>query len=226
VTTARAAPAQVGEARQTLEVKVLGTNRADLAVSGAKVAGEADTVVTATLGLRNNGPASRWTDIGPAVEATVTLPPGTSYAEQDVPKNCSASEFEPLDRVTVWSCRAPLYLEAGEEVSFAFPLRITTVIPNATGTIVLDKEYADKVNTCNNTAKIIINPIGGNTPTPACDPSASPSPTPTGGTGGGDGTDEPGLPITGPGAGLIAGSGVLIVLLGIGALVLTRRRRA
>jgi hypothetical protein len=48
---------------------------------------------------------------------------------------------------------------------------------------------------------------------------------PPGSSPAGDGTEEPGLPITGPGAGPIAGSGVLIVLLGIGVLGLLRRRR-
>lgn len=216
VTTARAASAQAGEARQVLEVKVLGTSRTDIAVSGAAVSGALGTVVTASPGMRNNGPASRWNGIGPVVEATVTLPPGTSFAGRTGPENCYATEVSPLELVTVWRCGLMFYFEAGQEISFPFPLLIDTVIPNATGTIVLDRQYADKVDTCNNTAKIILNPTGGADPSPTCTPTAPP----TGGTGGG----EPGLPITGPGAGPISGSGVLIVLLGVGTFVLARRR--
>jgi hypothetical protein len=225
VTGARAARAQAGEARQTLEVKVLGTNRADIAVFGATASGAVGAVVTVAPGMRNNGPASRWNDIGPAAEATITLPPGTSFlgVEEDLPDNCFATEFLPFEQVKVWRCEVNFYFEAGQEVTFPFPLRINTATPNATGTIVLDKAYADKVNTCNNTAKIIINPTGGTPSASSCTPSATPTAVPTGSAGGGGG--EPGLPITGPGAAAIAGSGALIVLIGFGVLMLGRRRR-
>jgi hypothetical protein len=219
VTTTRAARAQAGEARQLLRVEVLGTSKTDIAVSGATVSGAAGSVVTATLSMRNNGPASRWSATGSAAQARVVLPPGTSYAAENGPAPCYAIDFSPLEEVTNWGCGVMFSFEAGQEVSFSFPLRIDTVIPNATGTIVLEKEHADKVNTCNNAAKIIINPTGG--ASPACAPSA----TPTGGTGGGNGQDEPGLPITGPDAALLAGSGVLIGLLGLGVFVSARRRR-
>ena len=77
----------------------------------------------------------------------------------------------------------------------------TAIVTNATGQVSV--VLAGDPNAANDTAPVIVNPAG---------------------TGGGGG--EPGLPVTGPAARLIAGVGVLLVAGGVIGLLLTRRRRS
>ncbi|BCY05326.1 hypothetical protein [Actinoplanes sp. L3-i22] len=217
LSTARAAAVpQVGVASQDVQVKVTGTNKSDLAAVGATLTGRAGDQKVVRVGIHNRGPASRFSDIASVAEADVTLPPGTEFAGQVPPVNCAPVGETVLVKATRWRCEVPFYLVATKATFFDFTLRIVTVTPNAKGTVTIAKEFADTINTCNNKASLIANPT--TTPSATCSPAATPT--------GGDDTDEPGLPITGPGAGPLAATGVLTVLLGAGLLLLTRRRRS
>jgi hypothetical protein len=72
-----------------------------------------------------------------------------------------------------------------------------------------DGVFGADQNLANNTADLLINPPGGV----------------GGGSAGGTGGAGGGLPITGPGATLAAGAGVILLLAGAAAFTVARRRR-
>lgn len=117
---------------------------------------------------------------------------------------------------TVYRCWA-LKIDAGQTLTEDFALRITKVVPNATGTVSFHEPHgydsstedpyaepqdppADR-DTSNDKATVVINPAGG-------------------GAGGGSG-----LPVTGGQTGLIAASGLVLLIVGGALYLLARRRR-
>ncbi|GIF09734.1 hypothetical protein [Actinoplanes siamensis] len=181
-----------------VSVRIQGTNPADLAAVGATVTGGAGDVVTARVGLHNNGPATldRFPDT--VAEATVTLPPGTVIADVTrVPNGCSSMGSGIPAKATRWHCLTGGFLPAGRTFSWELPLRVVEVVPNATGSIVLTKAYSN-TDKSNDKAALVANPSGD---------------------------EGGGLPITGPRTGPLAAGGASIVALGVLGLLLARRRR-
>ncbi|MBQ0896685.1 LPXTG cell wall anchor domain-containing protein [Micromonospora sp. U56] len=201
-----------------MEVSVTGKNGVDLAAIGDSVTGKAGEVVNATVGVRNNGPASLdFNRSGsPVTKIDVTVPTGTTAVE--VPEVCVPFDGKQEDwdnagkpGEKAYRCWPDLYIAAGEEQTVEFGLRIDKVVPNATGTVTINAKcecegFTEDIKPANDTAKLLVNATGGN----------------GGGDGGGDGGT---LPITGESTALVAGIGGLLLAAGVGGYVVARRRR-
>ncbi|RKN46468.1 LPXTG cell wall anchor domain-containing protein [Micromonospora endolithica] len=201
-----------------LEVKVTGKNSTDLEAIGAKLAGGKGAEVPATIGFRNNGPATL--DYGRSGSSV-------THMEVEVPKGTYAAKVsdwcfpvkgeewgepgEPGARK--YSCYTSSFVKAGEQETFDFVFRIDEVIANAAGTVKInvpcecDGGFYQDLKPANDTAKILVNATGNG-----------------GGEGGGDG-DDPTLPITGANTALFAGLGAVLLAAGAAGFVVARRRR-
>ncbi|WP_433346158.1 LPXTG cell wall anchor domain-containing protein [Micromonospora sp. CA-111912] len=197
-------------------VKVSGRNGADLQAIGDTVKGKAGAVVTATVGFRNNGPATL-DHIRSGSDVTfvdVTVPTGTTAVEvpfECAPRKGNDSNWEEAGKpgAREYRCYPGPLAPAGVELTTEFALRIDKVIANAEGTVKVNVPceceggfYAD-LKPANDTAKIVVNAAS------------------SGGGGGGDG----GLPVTGASTGLVAGIGVLLLVAGVGGYLVAKRRR-
>jgi LPXTG-motif cell wall-anchored protein len=200
-----------------MEIAVTGKNGADLAAIGDEVAGKAGEIVTATVGVRNNGPASL--DFGrsgsPVTKIDVTVPNGTTAVE--VPEVCAPLNGDEQDwenagkpGAKTYRCYPDIFIAAGEEQTVEFGLKIDKLIANATGKVTINAKcecdgFTEDLNPANDTAKLLVNATGqGN------------------GEGGGEGG---GLPVTGSSTGIIAGIGGLLLVAGVGGYLTARRRR-
>lgn len=213
----------------TAEVTVTGKNGGDLAAIGDSVSGAAGDLVTVTIGLVNRGPAAF--DSGrsgePVTRLRLELPAGTAAVAQ--PEGCSV--FEPDDDdaenefkpgVPAYLCPSGTFIGVGQRQTWEIRLRIDRVIPNATGRVWVNAPCActgmDRdLDPRNDTAPVVVNPTagpGGGAPT-------GPGGGRTGGATGGQGAASGGLPVTGAPAGVLAGTGLLLVL---GGVALARRR--
>ncbi|MEV5691018.1 LPXTG cell wall anchor domain-containing protein [Micromonospora globbae] len=204
----------------SVEVKVTGKNSTDLEALGDKVGGKAGDTVKATVGVRNNGPATldRNRAASSVTYLTLGVPKGTTAVE--VPQTCmpeNGDEWgEPGEPGAAhYRCFFGSFLKAGDTATLDFTLRIDKVIANATGTVKINVPcacdggfYAD-LKPANDTTKLLVNATADG----------------DGGQGGGDDGDGPTLPITGSSTGLIAGVGALLLVAGVGGYVLARRRK-
>ena len=195
-------------------IKVNGTNGTDLAAIGASLKGRAGSVVTATVGFRNNGPATldkTNADWEAATHTVVELPPGTTAVE--IPVSC---QLRPGTRT--YQCASEMLLVAGQTYSMKFRLRIDKVISNARGAVWVNApcecpaggSFEDDIKPANDRAVILVNAAQG------------------GGHGAGEGSGGGGgggsLPITGSPINLIAGIGALLLVSGAGCYLLARRQ--
>ncbi|MDT5043782.1 MAG: hypothetical protein QOE51_4767 [Actinoplanes sp.] len=201
-----------------IDLKVTGKQGADLVAKGAEVKGAAGAEVTATVGVRNNGPATiDWNRSGETIATTdVDVPAGTTVLT--VPAGCRQTVDGQVDGdqpakpgFAHYQCASGYLVKAGETISYAFGLRIDKVVPNATGVVAVNNPcecsiFADDLDLTNNKAAIVVNAAG----TPG-----------NGGQGGGGGS----LPITGPMGATIAGVGVLLLAAGGVGFAMARRRR-
>ncbi|SBT53682.1 LPXTG cell wall anchor domain-containing protein [Micromonospora narathiwatensis] len=202
-----------------LAVKVTGKNSTDLEALGATLTGKVGDLVKATVGVRNNGPATLdYNRAGSSITyMALDVPKGTTAVE--VPQSCApvngdkwGEPGEPGARH--YRCYFDPFLKAGDTATRDFTLRIDKVIANATGIVKInvpcqcDGGFYRDLKPANDTAKLVVNPAagGGN----------------DGGQGGGDGGT---LPITGSSTGLIAGIGALLLAAGAGGYVIARRRK-
>ncbi|MEW2142920.1 LPXTG cell wall anchor domain-containing protein [Micromonospora vinacea] len=194
-------------------IKATGTNGTDLAAIGATLKGTAGAVVTATVGFRNNGPATLDKtngDFEAATHTAVELPPGTSAVE--VPDSCQLRQG-----TRTYQCASEMLLVAGQSYTVKFRLRVDKVIPNARGAVRVNApcecpaggSFQDDIKPANDKATIVVNAAQSG-----------------GGQGDGDGGGGGGgsLPITGAHTILIAGIGVLLLVTGAGCYLLARRQ--
>ncbi|PWR11880.1 LPXTG cell wall anchor domain-containing protein [Micromonospora acroterricola] len=199
-----------------MTVKVTGKNGVDLVAVADKVAGKAGDVVTATAGVRNDGPAAL--DFGrlgsPVTKIDVAVPEGTTAVK--VPEVCAPLNGDQADwdqagkpGKKLYRCYPDIFIGVDEEQTVEFGLRIDKVIANATGTVTINAKcecegFSDDLNPANDIAKLLVNAAGGQ--------------------GGGD-DDGGALPITGQSTGLIAGIGALLLAAGVGGYLVAKRRR-
>jgi hypothetical protein len=143
------------------DVHVGGANGVDLAAIGGTVTGRVGDVVTAQVGLRNNGPAtidmSGLFDLGsgtpsqpvPGYAALVVVTPPKGTTVVSAPKGCAAStgggfydDASAPFRAGAESYRCPalpLFL-TGRSQTFAFGLRITAIVAGAAGQVAVPIE--------------------------------------------------------------------------------------
>ncbi|MDW5327790.1 LPXTG cell wall anchor domain-containing protein [Plantactinospora sp. KLBMP9567] len=197
----------------SVALEVTGKNGADLSAIGATLTGEAGDVVTAKLGLRNEGPATidATRGGGSFTNVHVTIPTGTTAV--GVPENCSprdsdgSGDWEQFGKTgaPAYHCYSESFIKVGDQHAFEFKLRIDKVVPNATGSIEINIDcpcegrHSD-LDGSNDEAKILVNA------------------TEEGGGGGG-------LPVTGASTGIVAAAGLLLLAAGVFGFVLARRRR-
>ncbi|WP_343449582.1 LPXTG cell wall anchor domain-containing protein [Micromonospora oryzae] len=213
----RAAAAQTdtdrGNNYTSWNITVTGKNGTDLEAIGDTVEGAAGAVVTATVGFRNNGPATLNYIRGDmsVTYLDVDVPAGTTAVE--VPAECAPRSGNGTDwgdfgkpGARAYRCLADTISVAGETSTGDFRLRIDKVVPNAQGTILVNAKceceggFRDDLKPANDRALIVVNADS---------------------SGGGGGT----LPITGASTGLIAGIGGLLLTAGVGGYLLAKRRR-
>ncbi|WP_328341449.1 LPXTG cell wall anchor domain-containing protein [Micromonospora sp. NBC_00421] len=187
-------------------IKITGRNGTDLVAVGDTVQGGAGAVVTATVGFRNNGPATLDRvngDYEAATHTVVELPPGTTATE--VPDNCG------LRRGTrTYQCSSGMLLLNGKSYTMDFRLRIDRVVPNARGAVHVNAPcecpgsvgFADDLRPANDRAWLTVNPASGQ------------------GAG-----DDGGLPVTGVPTSLFAALGALLLVVGGGGYLMSRHRR-
>ncbi|CCH22260.1 LPXTG cell wall anchor domain-containing protein [Micromonospora lupini] len=197
-----------------MTVKVTGKNGADLVAIGDKLTGKAGDVVTATVGVRNDGPAAL--DFGrggsPVTKIDIAVPAGTTAVEVPevcAPLNGDQQDWENLGKPGAknYRCYPDIFIGVGEEQTVEIGLKIDKVIPNAQGTVTINAKcecegFTEDLKPANDVAKILVNAAGGQ--------------------GGGDGGA---LPITGQSTGLIAGIGALLLAAGVGGYLVAKRRR-
>ncbi|NES14458.1 MULTISPECIES: LPXTG cell wall anchor domain-containing protein [Micromonospora] len=199
----------------SLDVEVTGKNGADLEALGASVKGKAGDKVKATVGVRNNGPATldRSRGDSPVTLLGLDVPKGTTAV--GVPDTCVPANGDDWGEPGTpgrphYICWFDTFLKAADKATLDFTLRIDKVIPNSTGLMKInvpcacDAGFLNDLKPANDTAKIVVNATGD------------------GGQGGGDGGT---LPITGSATGLIAGLGALLLAAGFGGYVVARRRK-
>jgi LPXTG-motif cell wall-anchored protein len=167
------------------------------------VTGAAGDVVTATVGVRNSGPATL--DFGragsPAATIRVNIPQGTTVVS--APQSCVRDG----DENWAYYCDGSYLLVAGDSETYDFRLRIDRVVADASGRVVVNEpcecdRFADDLDLSNNKSAIVVNASG------VCD---------GGGAGGG-------LPVTGP-MGAVGAAGLALLIAGGAGILVARRRR-
>ncbi|WP_027660560.1 LPXTG cell wall anchor domain-containing protein [Salinispora fenicalii] len=199
-----------------ISISATGENGTDLEAIGAELSGEKDAEIHATIGFRNNGPATlNYSRPGSSVTyLEVDIPQGTTAV--GVPDNCAPIQGDQLgDRgepgAAKYHCYAPIISKVGEQETYDFTLRIDEVIADAAGAVRVnvpcqcDGGFYDDIKPANDEAAILVNASGGS-------------------GGGGDGAD-PSLPITGDSTLRVVGLGGLLLAIGAAGFVVARRRR-
>ncbi|GAA3347524.1 hypothetical protein GCM10020358_62640 [Amorphoplanes nipponensis] len=183
-------------------------NQADSVAIGDAFEGKVGDTRTVEVGFRNDGPAAVLPPPAKGKHAArVHIPSGLKLTKVDkdcVPDGDGEPSWNRPGQVSGhdYLCVAAASLAPGAKALFSFTAKIENGDNEDAGSITVDGGVQDK-KTSNNVAKIEVKLTTG---------------TGSGGTGGG-------LPVTGAPTGRIAGVGMLFVLTGALALVLTRRRR-
>ncbi len=156
-------PAEEERSYQAVDVTVTGTNGTDLVAIGDKVSGAVGDLVQATVGVRNDGPATL--DGGragtPPAEVEVTFPAGTSFV--------SAPGCGRADDASRYLCGvpAPYLFKAGTTSTWTFTLRIDKIVAVAQGTVQVNPpcqcNRPNDLNRSNDTALLRANPTTGGT---------------------------------------------------------------
>ncbi|MGW3268324.1 hypothetical protein [Streptomyces sp. NPDC001056] len=140
-------------------------NTADFSVTGAAVTGAAGETVTAPLTFRNEGPG--WLgNLGsgdPVAAVRLIVPPGTTVtgAPADCnPRTLSGGSYPNRTGAPRYDCELPYWVLENTERSFAFTLRIDTVVRGATGEVSIHPpvgEFPHDPDGTNNTAVLAVN---------------------------------------------------------------------
>ncbi|WP_018254814.1 LPXTG cell wall anchor domain-containing protein [Salinispora mooreana] len=199
-----------------LDISATGSNGTDLEAIGTEVSGEKAAEVQASIGFRNNGPATLdYTRPGSSVTyLNVDVPQGTTAVK--VPDLCSpllGDEFGDRGEAGAanYRCYVSSFSKVGEQQTFDFTLRIDEVIADAAGAVKVNVPcrceggFYDDLQPANDEAAILVNA--------------------TGDTGGGGGGADPSLPITGDSTLRVAGLGGLLLAIGAAGFLVARRRR-
>ncbi|MFG3498052.1 hypothetical protein [Streptomyces sp. NPDC047928] len=149
------------------QATVRAVNTADFAVRGAKVTGAAGETVPMNLTFRNKGPA--WVaNLGsgePVAAVDLIVPEGATV--MSAPENCDPRTLDggwTADRVGAprYLCDVPMVVAEDQKLTYAFQLRVDTVVAGATGDVTLRAPWGDKPlafdpNPKNDTGKVVLN---------------------------------------------------------------------
>lgn len=200
-------------------IRVTGNNSTDLEAIGAQLSGEKGAEVHASVGFRNNGPATLdYGRLGSSVTyLEVEVPQGTTAV--GVPDSCTPTrDNKPVGTpgeagADTYLCYPSAFSKVGEQEMFDFTLRIDEVIADAAGGVKVnvpcqcDGGFNDDLTPANDEATILVNAASG-----------------SGGEGGGEG-DDPSLPITGGSTTVVASVGGLLLTAGAVGFVVAHRRQ-
>jgi LPXTG-motif cell wall-anchored protein len=214
-----------------MKVAVTGKQSTDLAAVGDTAAGPKGAIVTVSVGLRNNGPATiDRTRINPAYSIARVFVPAETTAVR-VPNNCAPTTADGVVDINNYgapgaaryTCVEALLLKVGQTSTGDFGLRIDKVVSGARGAVAVGAP-ADQLNKADDNAAIVINGpgSGGGSGPGGSNGGGGDSGS---GSGGGQGGGGGGLPITGPQGATIGAIGALLVLGGAAGFVIARRRR-
>jgi hypothetical protein len=151
-------------------VQIGAENTADFSVTGDAVSGAAGETVTAELTFKNNGPA--WFgNLGsgdPAAEVRLIVPPGTTVT--GVPSGCyphtlTGGYYPKQTGAPRYDCDLRYWVLADTRRTFAFSVRVDTVVPGATGAVSVHPAYGEfgqypflfDPDLTNNTAVLAVN---------------------------------------------------------------------
>ncbi|MFF3754920.1 hypothetical protein ACFYYH_31495 [Streptomyces sp. NPDC002018] len=165
---AAAADSDVDTSDNYRSVLVNATNTADLKLIGSEVRGAAGRTVTASVTVRNRGPA--WVaSLGagaPVATVDITVPRGTTVT--GTPEDCRALDAAGEGReerlgAPRYRCATPVFLHERASHTFSFSLRIDRVVPGARGKAVTLNDMPDlsigdfDPNLDNNRAAVVVN---------------------------------------------------------------------
>lgn len=145
-------------------------NAADFSVTGDTVSAAAGQTATAELTFKNNGPA--WFgNLGsgdPVARLRLVVPQGTKVT--GVPSGCTprtlAGGYYPRQTgAPRYDCALPYWVLPDTQRTFAFSLRVDTVVPGATGTVSIHPSWCEfgehpfdfDPDLTNNTATLTVN---------------------------------------------------------------------
>ncbi|MCX5400601.1 hypothetical protein [Streptomyces sp. NBC_00102] len=151
-------------------VRIAAENTADFSVTGDAVSGEAGRTVTAELTFKNDGPA--WFgNLGsgdPVSEVRLIVPEGTTVT--GVPEACSphtltGGYYPKRTGAPRYDCELRYWVLEDTQRTFAFSVRVDTVVPGATGAVSLHPVYGEfgdgpydfDPDLTNNTAVLAVN---------------------------------------------------------------------
>ncbi|MER5197066.1 hypothetical protein [Streptomyces sp. NPDC002884] len=151
-------------------LQIRAVNTADFSVTGDAISGAAGETATAELTFKNNGPA--WLGhLGsgdPVAVVRLIVPPGTKVT--GVPSGCyphtlDGGYYPRPAGAPRYDCYLPYWVLEDTQRTFAFPVRIDTVVPGATGAVSIHPsfgEFGEYENTfdpdlTNNTAVLAVN---------------------------------------------------------------------
>ncbi|MEU4155870.1 Ig-like domain-containing protein [Actinoplanes sp. NPDC026670] len=155
-------PAEEDRTFQVVDVSVTGNSTADLVAIGGTVSGAVGDLVQATVGVRNDGPATidRGRSGDSPAEIAVALPAGTSFV--------SAPGCGRTDDASIYGCgvRAPYLFKVGTTATWTFTLRIDSVVPDAQAAVQVNPpcectSRPGDPDRSDNTALLTVNPTTG-----------------------------------------------------------------
>ncbi|MFC0597695.1 hypothetical protein [Streptomyces palmae] len=163
--------AQDLDSRNNFTIFQIGAeNTADFSVTGDTISGAAGETATAELTFKNNGPA--WFGLlgsgDPVAEVRLIVPQGTTVT--GVPSGCSPRTLDGgyYPRQTGaprYDCDLRYWVLEDTQRTFAFSVRVDTVVPGATGAVSIHPPFGEfgtypfgfDPNVTNNTAVLAVN---------------------------------------------------------------------
>jgi hypothetical protein len=126
------------------ELDVTAVNTAHWVAVGSTAHGKSGQTVPMTIGVRSDGPAYIFDRSGGEAtgEVEAVFPPGTTVTK--VPQNCSFVAKNPGSPLPDhYSCWNPYVMGPGQSSLYTFQVRVSAVVPHATGKVWFGNTYGD-----------------------------------------------------------------------------------
>ncbi|MFE2582060.1 hypothetical protein [Streptomyces sp. NPDC059378] len=151
-------------------VQIAAANTADFSVTGDSITGAAGTTATAKLTFKNNGPAwfGNLVSGDPVARLRLIAPQGitvTGAPSDCVPHTLDGAYYPTRTGAPRYDCKMPYWVLEDAQSTFAFSVRIDTVVPGATGAVSIHPAFGEfgqrpfdfDPNLTNNTAALTVN---------------------------------------------------------------------